>query len=71
MSKFYDLMRFEGFEDENEFMEEIGYDSIVPGICINPGCDYTRDVEPDCQEGYCEDCKTHTIQSALILLGVI
>jgi hypothetical protein len=46
-------------------------DSVSPGICINPGCNYTTDVEPDQDRGYCEVCRTQTVQSALILAGLI
>ena len=44
---------------------------IVPGICTTEGCDYTVGVEPDCVEGWCEACDTPSVQSCLILAGVI
>jgi len=46
-------------------------DSVVTGICIARNCNGTADVEPDCTDGYCEDCKGHTIQSPLMLAGMI
>lgn len=46
-------------------------DSVVTGICIARNCNGTANVEPDCTDGYCEQCKRHTIQSPLILAGMI
>jgi hypothetical protein len=44
---------------------------IVPGICMNPGCDYTANVEADQPEGYCELEGTLTVQSCLIIAGLV
>lgn len=65
------LMEIEGFEDELEFLEHCSSDSVVPGICINRNCDYTTGVEPDSSSGYCEECGTQTVRSALVLAGII
>lgn len=64
-------MDIEGYDDEYDFLAELMTDSICPGICVNPGCDYTCEVEPDCTNGYCEECGTQSIQSALVLAGII
>lgn len=64
-------MEQEGFEDELEFLQEISFDSICPGICRNPNCDYSTEVEPDQHGGWCEECNTQTVQSALVLKGMI
>jgi hypothetical protein len=64
-------MEIEGWEDELSFLEECVCDSIVPGICTNPDCDYTTSVEPDSQTGWCEECSTNTVSSALILANII
>ena len=64
-------MEIEGWDDEIEFLQECVADSVVPGICMNPDCEYTIGIEPDCTNGYCEDCETQTVQSALILKGII
>ena len=60
-------------EDMNmsEFMEKYGLDSMVPSICMNPDCDYTCEMEPDQSTGWCPDCKTNTVKSGLVLLGLI
>jgi ssDNA-binding Zn-finger/Zn-ribbon topoisomerase 1 len=54
-----------------ELLEEWALDSVVPGICMNPDCEYTAEYEPDQREGWCEACGTPTVQSAFVLLGVI
>jgi len=54
-----------------EMLAEYGTDSVVPGICMNRGCDYTDELEPDQQEGRCDVCGTNTVTSLLVLLGVI
>ena len=46
-------------------------DDVAPGICMNPGCTYSTEVEPDQSAGWCEDCETRSVRSALILAGVI
>jgi len=70
MSKLSQLAEIEGVE-EMDMLEEATYDSVAPGICINKGCTYTREVEPDCDEGYCERCDTNTVESCLVLGGII
>lgn len=55
----------------HEFIEEYALADVVPGICMNPDCDYAAEVEPDQREGWCEECQMPTIQSGLILAGLI
>lgn len=54
-----------------ELLEEYGVASVVPGICMNPGCDYTADCEPDQREGWCGECDTPSVKSLLVLHEVI
>jgi hypothetical protein len=54
-----------------EFIEEYALDEVVPGICMNPGCDYTTEVEPDQREGWCEECGTGSVKSGIVLAGLI
>lgn len=61
------LVEIEGYADEVELMEAATFDSVAPGICLNDGCDYTTQVEPDCRDGYCEVCGTQTVVSGLEL----
>lgn len=53
----------------DELLEEATYDSVAWGICVN--CGYTMEVEPDCDNGYCEECEENTIKSCLVLAGII
>jgi hypothetical protein len=54
-----------------EFIETYALDEVVPGICMNPGCDYTTDCEPDLRTGWCEECETRSVRSALVLAGIL
>ena len=54
-----------------EMIEEATNDSVAWGICTNSGCEYTTQVEPDCANGYCEECATQTVQSCLMLAEMI
>jgi len=69
MGKLKVLMESEGYDDFEEFVEDIMYDSVNAGICMNPGCSYVAtSVEPDCVDGYCEECGTNTVKSATELI---
>lgn len=59
-----------GYDDPLDMVESIGL-LASPGICINRGCDYTIDIEPDNAKGWCECCNTNTVASALVLAGLI
>ena len=54
-----------------ELVLEYGTDEVVPGICMNEGCDFTAEYEPDQREGWCEECDTGSVRSALVLAGYI
>lgn len=41
------------------------------GICKKPGCDYTTEVEPDQTHGWCEHCNSQTVQSILVMKGMM
>jgi hypothetical protein len=38
---------------------------------MNEGCDYTTDMEPDQDRGWCDECGTNSMTSAMVLAGVI
>ncbi|MBF0430531.1 MAG: hypothetical protein HQK83_04590 [Fibrobacteria bacterium] len=71
MSKIEKLIEIEGFDDPLEFLSQFVHDSVCPGICSIPGCDYTTDVEPDQEGGWCEHCETNTVKSGIVLAGII
>ena len=60
-----------GFADLDSAIEESLFDSVSPGICTMPQCDYSTDVEPDCRDGWCEECGKNTVVSLLVLAEVI
>lgn len=65
------LAEIEGYDDPMDLLEVYTYDSVCPGICRREGCEYTTTVEPDQRRGYCEECGTQTVASALVLAGLI
>lgn len=65
------LMRVEGFSDENALIESCLSDSVCPAICMSLTCDHVAELEPDQSRGYCEACGGTTMQSALVLAGVV
>lgn len=64
------LSEIEGIPIE-DLLEQSVMDIGTKGICMNPDCTYTTEVEPDQSEGFCELCKTNTVKSCLILAGLI
>jgi len=70
MSKLRELAEIEGTSID-QLLEEGTFDSVCAGICTNKGCSYTNTVEPDCTEGWCEECEEGSVKSALILAGII
>lgn len=71
MTKLQKLAKIEGYEDDMDMLLDKGMDSVVPAICMNDGCDYTTGMEPDQDRGFCENCRTNSVKSCLILAGVI
>ena len=65
------LAEIEGYEDSMELLEANVIDSVVPGICSTPGCDYSTGVEPDQSRGWCEECQKGTVISCLVLAEII
>ena len=65
------LCQIEGYENVHDLVQAVALDSVCPAICMTEGCEYTADMEPDQEEGYCESCGGNTMVSALILAGFI
>lgn len=61
----------EGFRSPEALIVSAMADTVSPGICMNDGCNYITEVEPDQDEGYCESCDTCSVISALILAGML
>ena len=64
------LCEIEGATEE-ELCEVAADEGVAAGICLNEGCNATGEVEPDCDDGYCEDCGTPSVVSVLVLAGFI
>jgi hypothetical protein len=65
------LVELEGYKDDADLVADAVSDSVCPAICVNAGCDYTAEMEPDQDRGWCEVCGTNSLKSALRLAGVI
>ena len=65
------LLEIEGYGDIADLAEAVVLDSVSPAICCNPDCSYTSEMEPDQDRGYCEECHTNSMKSALVLAGLI
>jgi hypothetical protein len=71
LKKLQTLVQSEGFTDPGDFGATFVMDGVVPGICMNDGCNEIYNYEPDQNAGWCESCKTQSVVSGLILMGVI
>ena len=69
-SKLAALCDAEGL-DQMQMLANASFDSVAPSICINEDCDYTTEMEPDQDKGWCEECETNTMQSCLVLARLI
>ncbi len=70
-AKLQRLTELEGYEDVEALLEAAAFDSVSPGICVGAECEYTCEVEPDQDAGYCEECGGQTVQSALVLAELV
>jgi hypothetical protein len=57
------LANDEGYDNIDVFAQEVGLDSVQPGIC-QECCATASRMEPDQREGYCEECGNNTVISA-------
>ena len=70
-AKLTKLLTAYGFVSFDDLCLVAFHDTVGPAICTAPSCNYTADMELDQREGYCEACGRNTVQSALIIAGVI
>jgi hypothetical protein len=68
-AKLNQILESEGYENLDALLEASITDSVCPAACVN--CSYTTEMEPDQNRGYCENCGTNTVVSALVLAGLI
>jgi hypothetical protein len=57
-------MEIEGYDTFEEMAQAILSDSVSPAICMNEDCNFTCEMEPDQDAGYCEECRTNSMPSA-------
>lgn len=71
--KIQKLCEIEGYTDPMELVEDVMFGNRCgsPAICMTVGCDYSEDMEPDQDKGWCPECETNTLKSIEILTGVI
>lgn len=69
--KLVTLAETEGYTEVSDFLESHALDSVVPAICMAPDCDHTADLEPDQRAGFCEVCGRLSMQSSLVVAGMI
>jgi hypothetical protein len=70
-AKLMKLIEIEGHNTVEDMLEAVVFDSVSPAICTNEGCNFTCDMEPDQDAGYCEEYHTNPMQAALVLAGII
>ena len=70
-AKLSKLIEIEGYDSIEQLAQAILSDSVSPAICMNEDCDFTCEMEPHQDAGYCEECRANSTQSALILAGLI
>ena len=70
-AKLMKLCEAEDVESLDDLLAMSIADSVCPAICMTEGCDYTTEMEPDQEEGYCEACGGNTVVSVLVLAGLI
>ncbi|MBR1066498.1 hypothetical protein [Bradyrhizobium liaoningense] len=70
-TKLMKLCGLEGFDCLDDLLQVAATESVCPAICMTEGCDYTVEMEPDQDHGFCEACGGNTVTSALVLAGLI
>lgn len=71
LSKLRKLAEIEGYPSIEALLEASAADAVSPAICTRGGCDYTVEMEPDQDQGWCEACHSNSVASALVLAGII
>ena len=65
------LAEIEGYDCADKLLEAVISDAVSPAICMNAGCDFTCEMEPDQDHGWCEECQANTMKAAPVLAGII
>jgi hypothetical protein len=70
-AKLAKLLEIKGYQRIEDLIEAVFSDSVSPAICMNEGCNFTREMEPDQDAGWCDECRTNTMTAAPVLAGLI
>jgi hypothetical protein len=70
-AKLAKLIEIEGYNTVEGLLQAVLGDSVSPAICMNEGCDYTCEMEPDQRRGWCDECRTNSMKAAPVLAGLI
>lgn len=71
LKKLRTLAEIEGYDAVEDMLEAAVCDAVSPAICVNDDCDYTVEMEPDQDRGWCEECRTNSVAAALVLAELI
>lgn len=71
LQKLRTLADIEGYENTDDLLKAAISDAVSPAICVREDCDYTVEMEPDQDQGWCDECRTNTVVSPLVLAGII
>lgn len=69
--KLQELLDIEDIDSLDALFELSIRDTVCPGICMNEDCSFVVDYESDQDAGWCIECETNTVVSALVLAGLI
>jgi len=70
MSVFFKRLTEDLGLSEQEFLDEYGLESVMPGICVK--CNTVSECcEPDLRDGWCQNCEGQGVKSGLVLLGYL
>lgn len=65
-----DIRDYEGFPSDESLFETAMDEPAA--ICVNPDCKaMAENMEPDQDEGFCEECRENSVVSVLVLAGLI
>lgn len=71
LNKLKALAEDEGYDTVDGLIAVAASEPISPAICTAEDCDYTAEMEPDQDRGWCESCGRNTVASALVLAELI
>ena len=70
-AKLAKLLEIEGYDTLENLLQAVIGDSVSPAICMNEDCNYTCEMEPDQDRGWCDECQRNTMVAAPVLAQVI